>query len=180
MIWVSKWKSIEERYAHEEEMRDFQSRFDLHELLSPNRRDRRREGIRENERCRLQDHEVYGERRLLKIKEVRGKQLERIHHFLDILEILIRHLTNPLGEVHARTAAAQPLRRQLFLYLAVAKRETLQQWDDTAALYDVASRCQKIRGLRDGYKGRWGLSEICVTKPRHEDEDKLCVGSLGE
>ena len=76
-------------------MRDFQQRYDAMDLIGPNRKDRRLEEVRENERDRIRDHNVFGERRLLKLKNVRGKQLERIHHFLDILEILTRHITHP-------------------------------------------------------------------------------------
>jgi len=50
--------------------------------------------------------------------------------------------------------------------LAVAKRETRQQWEDVAELYDVANRNQRIRGLRDGQKIRWRLNEVCVSLSR--------------
>ena len=38
MIWASRWRSIEERHAREDEMHDFQQRFDAMDLTGPSRK----------------------------------------------------------------------------------------------------------------------------------------------
>jgi hypothetical protein len=184
MIWVSGWGSIEERYAHEEEMRDFQQRSDALELMSPGSRSRRLEGVRETEYERIQDQRVFTDSRLLKIKSIRRRQLERLGSFLDILDILIKHTTNPMGEARERNHAATAWRRQFFLYLAVAKREIMGQWDDVVVLYEVACRSQRVISVREGFRSRWTLNQVCVSLSRNEGlKDKIpfvhCI-SVGE